>query len=369
MVVVGGDAGPELESVRVQALYFRLSPCTNLAGCWRCRRMACCLRSSSPAWRVVAEEGGVRVEDQVSRWPRRSGRRRRLLFTGHVHLTQSCVELDRAGEALWSAPCDSEYTQAFCLVFGVLRHRGWVAASEPSRVCMLGGGCGAWPMQVRRTTSVVLDVVEISAVVASLARQHFGLVEDDCLTYHVACGREFVEAAPPGSYDAIVIDVCSSAVGVPAPGALPSCGAHFHVLEAPPPGFVDAKWLREALVPALDPERGVACLNVVGSREALRRVAATFASEFASSAAFATTDDNIVFFGFRGSADVPPPTALLEAMAGLDGSGRLRALAPAAMNLLERTPSFVDERHLCGWLNPTQFAELLWTAKFVYSDE
>ena len=29
----------------------------------------------------------------------------------------------------------------------------------------------------------------------------------------------------------------------------------------------------------------------------------------------------------------------------------------------------LDERHLCGWLNPTQFAELLWTAKFVYSDE
>ena len=67
-------------------------------------------------------------------------------------------------------------------------------------------------MAVRRAlgAAVALDVVELSAAVAGLARRHFGLVEDGGLAYHVQGGREFVAAARPGRFDAIVIDVCST---------------------------------------------------------------------------------------------------------------------------------------------------------------
>jgi spermidine synthase len=56
-----------------------------------------------------------------------------------------------------------------------------------------------------RLPAVQIDAVEIDPVVARLARDYFGLVEDDRLQVHVEDGVEFI-ARIPHAYDYILLD-------------------------------------------------------------------------------------------------------------------------------------------------------------------
>ena len=74
------------------------------------------------------------------------------------------------------------------------------------RMLVIGLGGGAFPNFVRaRLPNVQIDAVEIDPVVAGLARDYFGLVEDDMLNVHVEDGVDFI-ARTPHAYDYILLD-------------------------------------------------------------------------------------------------------------------------------------------------------------------
>lgn len=68
----------------------------------------------------------------------------------------------------------------------------------------LGGGTLAGFLQ-RYLPDTTIDAVEIDPVVVQVARDYFGLVEDDRLRAHVANGRAFIEQRRE-AYDVIVLD-------------------------------------------------------------------------------------------------------------------------------------------------------------------
>ena len=313
-----------------------------------------------PEWRTVAEdpEFGFLVEESVDSsrkgdffWQRRPTIHKRLVFKrsdGRL-LEQSCVSLERSGN-IRRGCIEAEYLQAFCLTFGLLHLQGKDVV-YPTHICMIGGGVGCWPMAIRSTcTEARLEVVEVSEAITEVALQHFDLAMDTQLSWYVKDGLEFIAATAKGVYDAICIDVCESRAAEEEEEG----GAD--VLVAPTKNFLDPTWLRTALIPALNQTYGVVAYNVVGGRHALGRVNALFSSEFTSHAIFATSDVNVVFFGFIGVVQTSAER-LLNAMRSFgESAGRLCAIAPAAIDLVARTASLVERGHLMGWLSPLQFA-------------
>lgn len=197
-----------------------------------------------------------------------TGDRVRVLRTGGVY--QSATYLD----ARRTAP-----------VFAYYRAFGRLFALRPDarRVLAVGGGGFAFPKLVAAEhPGVRTDVVEIDPAVIRLARRWFFLDEAVALAragggdLRVICGdgRSFLEAAPEGAYDAIVLDA-----------------------------FVGAEPVRElATVEALRAARGalapggVLAANVVSRDEGadvafLRSVVATARMVFSDVAIVPCTDD------------------------------------------------------------------------------
>ncbi len=79
-------------------------------------------------------------------------------------------------------------------------------AKAPRRVLVIGMGGGTFTRMVRRhVTSAVTDAVEIDPVVVEVAKDWFGLVEDQRTRVHITDGAAFLASAR-GKYDIIFLD-------------------------------------------------------------------------------------------------------------------------------------------------------------------
>ena len=92
---------------------------------------------------------------------------------------------------------------------------GLALVPPDARILFVGLGGGAMPMYVRAVLPRArIDVVEIDPLVVEVAQEYFGFTPDTHLRVHVGDGRAFVEEAPPGSWDLIVLDAFSES-GIP----------------------------------------------------------------------------------------------------------------------------------------------------------
>lgn len=87
---------------------------------------------------------------------------------------------------------------------------GLALVPPDARVLFVGLGGGAMPTFARLVApELTIDVVEIDPLIVDVAQRFFNVRPDDRLRLHVGDGRAFIEAAPPGAYDLIVLDAFS----------------------------------------------------------------------------------------------------------------------------------------------------------------
>lgn len=83
---------------------------------------------------------------------------------------------------------------------------GLALADNPQRFLVVGVGGGTMPMFLRRRyPQATIDAVEIDPDVLHVAKEFFGLREDERLRTHAADGRQFIENAKE-PYDVIFLD-------------------------------------------------------------------------------------------------------------------------------------------------------------------
>ncbi|MBL8382566.1 MAG: fused MFS/spermidine synthase [Burkholderiales bacterium] len=88
---------------------------------------------------------------------------------------------------------------------------GAALVETPRRMLVVGLGGGSLPMFLRQHyPEATIDAVDVDPAVVAVAREHFGLREDARLRTHVADGRAFVDAAPAGQYDLVILDAYGS---------------------------------------------------------------------------------------------------------------------------------------------------------------
>ena len=93
----------------------------------------------------------------------------------------------------------------------MIAHPALCLHPDPRRVLVVGGGDGGTVREVLRHARVEhVDLVEIDGAVVEASRRFFPAVASalghEKLTLHVADGIRFVQDAPSGSYDVILID-------------------------------------------------------------------------------------------------------------------------------------------------------------------
>jgi spermidine synthase len=77
---------------------------------------------------------------------------------------------------------------------------------EPRRILIVGVGGGTMPMFLHRTyPELIIDNVDIDPVVVKVAREFFGLVENDKVRIHIGDGRKFIQTTE-NRYDIIFLD-------------------------------------------------------------------------------------------------------------------------------------------------------------------
>jgi spermidine synthase len=87
---------------------------------------------------------------------------------------------------------------------------GLALVPADARVLYVGLGGGAMPIFARRMLpDARVEVVEIDPLVVEVAQRFFGFRPDARLAVHTADGREWIERAPPGSWDLVVLDAFS----------------------------------------------------------------------------------------------------------------------------------------------------------------
>ncbi|MEX0980400.1 MAG: fused MFS/spermidine synthase, partial [Gemmatimonadota bacterium] len=87
---------------------------------------------------------------------------------------------------------------------------GLALVPPDGRILFVGLGGGAMPMYARQVLPKArIDVVEINPVVVDVAERYFGFEPDERMTVHTDDGRAFIEGAPPGSWDLVVLDAFS----------------------------------------------------------------------------------------------------------------------------------------------------------------
>ena len=156
-----------------------------------------------------------------------------------------------------------------------------------SRLLMIGLGGGSFTTLLRRMLpGLEIDAVEVDEVVARVARDYFGVREDDAFRIHVSDGLAFLERA--GTYDVIFVDAYSGD-GLPAHLSTP---AFFSLVRA-------------HLQPA-----GVAVVNLALEPEQEAEVVASFTAAFPEPACLPTEDGlNSILFG-RADASLPSAAEL-----------------------------------------------------------
>jgi len=87
---------------------------------------------------------------------------------------------------------------------------GLALCPEPKRVLVVGLGGGSIPSFLHKHyPKTRVDAVEIDPVVVEVAKQFFGLNEDETLKTYVQDGRQFIEERP-NTYDIIFLDAFGS---------------------------------------------------------------------------------------------------------------------------------------------------------------
>lgn len=132
-------------------------------------------------------------------------------------------------------------------------------APADARILYVGLGGGAMPMHARQVMpDARIDVVEIDPLIVDVAQRYFGFRPDSRLVVHTGDGRAFVEAAPRGAYDLIVLDAFSD-------DEVPYALTTREFLES----------VRERLAPA-----GMVASNLWGSSDAYASMLATYQAVF-----------------------------------------------------------------------------------------
>lgn len=93
----------------------------------------------------------------------------------------------------------------------MIAHPSMCLLREPKRALVIGGGDGGTVREILRHASIEqVDLVEIDGVVIDASREFFPVVasalDDPRLNVHVADGIAFVQNAPEGTYDFVVVD-------------------------------------------------------------------------------------------------------------------------------------------------------------------
>jgi SAM-dependent methyltransferase len=116
------------------------------------------------------------------------------------------VAVDQDRELVWSRAHLSEPARSGWPYIELL-HVAATVASRRSRALFIGCGGGVVIRQFARSyPGIVIDVVDREPAVIDLAETWFGLDALPGVTTHVADGAAFVAAAPPASWDVVVID-------------------------------------------------------------------------------------------------------------------------------------------------------------------
>lgn len=85
------------------------------------------------------------------------------------------------------------------------------STGTPRRILLVGLGGGSLPVFLHRHyPALQIDVVEIVPEVVTAAERYFGFKQDARMKAHVADGRAFIERAPAGQYDIIILDAFGS---------------------------------------------------------------------------------------------------------------------------------------------------------------
>jgi spermidine synthase len=120
----------------------------------------------------------------------------RSLYTGEGRARQSAIYPGRPMHL------EHEYTRVGMIGLALIPLDG--------RILFVGLGGGAMPMYARQIMPrAYIDVVEIDPVIVDVAQRYFGFVTDERMIVHTGDGRAFIENAPPGTYDLIVLDAFS----------------------------------------------------------------------------------------------------------------------------------------------------------------
>jgi spermidine synthase len=136
---------------------------------------------------------------------------------------------------------------------------GLALVPRDARILFVGLGGGAMPMYVRQVLPEArIDVVEIDPVIVQVARTHFGFEPDSNMVVHTGDGRRFIEKAPPGRYDLIVLDAFS---------------------DDEVPYALTTRTFLEAVHDALDPD-GVVVSNLWSGNPAYASMLATYEAVF-----------------------------------------------------------------------------------------
>ena len=120
----------------------------------------------------------------------------RSLYTGDGRARQSAIYPGR--------PMHLEHAYTRVAAIGL-------ALTPPDgRLLFVGLGGGAMPMFAREVLPAAhIDVVEIDPIIVRVAQDWFGFETGERMVVHTGDGRAFIEAAPPGTYDLIVLDAFS----------------------------------------------------------------------------------------------------------------------------------------------------------------
>jgi spermidine synthase len=108
-----------------------------------------------------------------------------------------------------------------------IRHAASALAfgSRRGNALVIGLGGGTYPMLLRRSfPTMSVDVVELDPLVRQVARDHFGVVEDDKLRVHIADGAAFLRRAQR-RWDIIFLDAYGAG-GIPDTLATDAFFAH-----------------------------------------------------------------------------------------------------------------------------------------------
>lgn len=227
----------------------------------------------------IGEFGRVRVAEDASGT--------RTLYTGAGRARQSVIH---PGEPL---RLELPYTRVAAI--------GLALVAPDARILYVGLGGGAMPMHAHHVLPrAAIDVVEIDPLIVDVAQTWFGFRPDSLLRVHTGDGRAFIEAAPPQSWDMVVLDAFSD-------DAIPYSLATREFLEA----------VRSRLAPS-----GILLSNLWTAGDLYDSMLSTYHSVFGNVHLLQVPERRQVVL----LVSVPPRTVTRDSL--LEAAGRLEAIVP-----------------------------------------